>query len=176
MRGRHVLIIAPASGNYATYYPPAGRGERSERRAKCHLQLSKSVHPPRPLAAPPRGRVTFFVNLSFLQKHSYPFFVGRNDIQQAVTVHVRNLKLCSDTGVRVDEFWHKIHKTVRLFLGPKPNHFRIPAGAWLGATVRPPPLACDQVFVSVAIDIDEVRSMHFRSQAAKEFNLFKDWV
>ena len=39
--------------------PPAGRVERSEGRVKCGKKVYKSVHPLRPKADSPRGRVTF---------------------------------------------------------------------------------------------------------------------
>ncbi len=38
----------------------SGRVERSEGRVKWKGRLHKSVHRPRPLADPPRGRVTYF--------------------------------------------------------------------------------------------------------------------
>ncbi len=46
-------IIAPLG------QPPSGKASRSEGRVKGKELLSNSVHPPRPMAAPPRGRVTY---------------------------------------------------------------------------------------------------------------------
>ncbi len=67
---RLVLLGVFANTAFVSPFPPRPKrsssfvtlplGGSSEARVKCERRIFKSVHPPRPLAAPPRGRVTDF--------------------------------------------------------------------------------------------------------------------
>src|SRR5262249_10518324 len=119
-------------------------------------------------------------SLPLLHEDEDPLLVRHDHVRELVAVDVLDGELGADPGVDVDDHGREPDKcAVRLLVLAldrdlvrlEPIKHGRPVGAGLGAAVRPPALAGDQVLHPVAVDIDAVHGMRLRQQLAELRNL-----